>query len=342
MIRVQKIEQFIKLFYILFFIFLLFGFFKNVSAAELFCETERESYFLGDVLIIEAKINTEDEYINTVQTTLTWPKDILEIVDFNLGNSILTIQPDKPSINKEQGSVFFVGGIPGGFWGTKGLIAKLVFRAIKEGEGKIKFSNDSVVLLNDGLGTKTKVKTKDLNIKVLSGETGIARDLWQEEKDADTIMPESFKPIISQDPNIFEGKYFLVFSTVDKQTGIDYYQVKEGEGEWVNAESPYLLKNQDQSSVIQVKAVDKAGNERIETISFIPTKKKVSEEEKVETTEEQEKVEEKEKKVEKINKLFLITLIFKYKIIIAVVISIIILIVVISSFRKKKRQSLKG
>ncbi|HHE65575.1 MAG TPA: hypothetical protein ENL09_06080 [Bacteroidetes bacterium] len=93
------------------------------------------------------------------------------------------------------------------------------------------------------------------------------------------------------DPNIYDGKYFIVFSTVDKQTGLDHYEILEitpeelekikkedggianffnklfGKWEekssWKEGESPYLLADQSLGSVIKVKAIDKAGNERL-------------------------------------------------------------------------------
>ena len=94
----------------------------------------------------------------------------------------------------------------------------------------------------------------------------------------DATPPEEFKPEIGQDPSIFEGKYFLSFATTDKTSGIDYYEVKEapkeilrlptgqGKRDWKRAESPYLLEDQYLKSKISVKAVDKAGNERISEI----------------------------------------------------------------------------
>jgi len=80
---------------------------------------------------------------------------------------------------------------------------------------------------------------------------------------------------IQRDPAIFDGKYFIVFYTTDKETGVDYYMVKEGEREWKIAKSPYLLENQNLDEEIKVKAVDRAGNETIAT--FYPEKIKEKE-----------------------------------------------------------------
>jgi len=82
----------------------------------------------------------------------------------------------------------------------------------------------------------------------------------------DSTPPEDFKPEIGRDPAIFEGKYFLSFATIDATSGVDYFEVKEGKRDFKRAESPYLLEDQSLESKILVKAVDKAGNERIAEI----------------------------------------------------------------------------
>ena len=109
----------------------------------------------------------------------------------------------------------------------------------------------------------------------------------------DTTPPEPFKPEIGRDPSIFGGKYFLSFAATDKTSGVDHYEVielpykkifgflpsnkyyseSEINKEWKKAKSPYLLKDQKLMSLIKVKAVDKAGNERVEEI--YPSKKPV-------------------------------------------------------------------
>ncbi|MCK4354831.1 four helix bundle protein [Candidatus Parcubacteria bacterium] len=89
----------------------------------------------------------------------------------------------------------------------------------------------------------------------------------------DSTAPEQFSLEIAQDTSIFEGKYFIVFQSLDKQAGIDCYEIKEGEREWKRAESPYLLEDQTLQSIIKAKAVDKAGNERIaEYVPEMPEK----------------------------------------------------------------------
>src|SRR4030042_2646026 len=140
----------------------------------------------------------------------------------------------------------------------------------EENIAEIQFSDKSQVLLNDGLGTPAKLKTQGSIFEIISkGEP--LREEWKKELSGDAVVPEPFTIVIQKDPAVFNGEYFIIFSTTDKQTGIDYYEVKECRDDWQNAESPYLLENQDLNSIIQVRAVDKAGNERM--AEYLPVQK---------------------------------------------------------------------
>lgn len=78
----------------------------------------------------------------------------------------------------------------------------------------------------------------------------------------DTVSPLPFKPLISQDSALFDGRYFVTFSTTDIISGLDYYDVVEGGQTFTHQRSPYLLKDQSRRQLIIVRAVDKAGNRR--------------------------------------------------------------------------------
>ena len=189
-------------------------------------------------------------------------------MDFSKGNSILTLWLEEPSFSNKAGTISFIGGIPGGYLGEDGPLGKIIFYAKEGGEVKIQFQEDSKILLNDGFGTKAELEKQGAAFNILSEKLEAPRDEWLGELKKDNIPPEFFEIEISRDPSIFEDKYFIIFSTTDKQTGINYYEVKEGERDWKKAESPYLLEDQALQGIIKVKAVDKAGNERI--AEYIP------------------------------------------------------------------------
>ena len=273
------------------------------EAVSLYLEPNSGEYQPGETFIVDVKIDTEGECVNAVEASLVYDNDILKATDFGRGESILNLWVRNPEINQEQGLISFSGGIPGGFCGRlpgdpgpSNLLGKIIFQTpgliVREttpngtpkerlydptgqaqNYAKIDFLDSSQALLNDGFGTPAKLSSKGATIKIT--EVGPLetpkKDEWQTELKEDNIPPEPFEIEIHQEPTIFEGKYFIIFSTTDKQTGIDYYQVKEGKRDWKKVESPYLLEDQNLKSIIKVKAVDKEGNEGI--AEYIPSKK---------------------------------------------------------------------
>lgn len=143
--------------------------------------------------------------------------------------------------------------------GKNGLIFSIVFQSIQEGRGSIEI-RDIKTLFNDGKGTEANTTISNFQFAI-AGQASAPQSVVVEKKDID--MPEAFKPTVASDPNIFDGKYFLVFATQDKGLGIDHYEVCEGKRKCIVTESPYLLQNQNLDKEIVVKAVDKNGNERV-------------------------------------------------------------------------------
>jgi len=272
-----KIQFKIKVLYFLFvvFIFLFLGF-NFCQAVVLYLEPSNGDYQPGDTFLTEIKIDTQ-ECINIVEANLSFSQDILDAINFSQGESILTIWIKPPTIDQSLGLISFIGGIPGGYCGKipgdpgpSNLLGKIIFRIpeitvreVGENIAKVKFLESSQVLLNDMLGTKAKLTTQGAEFKILSEKSEIPKDEWQKELEKDNIPPEPFEIEIHQDSLIFEGKYFIIFSTTDKQTGIDYYEIREGKRDWKKVSSPYLLEDQSLKSKILVRAVDKAKNERI-------------------------------------------------------------------------------
>lgn len=252
----------------------LFSIINVAHGAVLYLEPSSGEYQPGDTFMVAVKIDTEGDCINAVEVNLAYDKDILQAVDFGRGESILNIWVKSPEISQEQGLVSFSGGIPGGYCGRlpgdpgqSNLLGKLIFqikKLVEDGPLQVKFLDTCQVLLNDGLGTPAKLTIRGATIKITGVRPlEVPKDEWQKELAEDTIPPEPFEIEIHRDSLIFDGKYFIVFSTTDKQTGIDFFEIKEGKRDWKKAESPYLLADQELKSIIKVKAVDKARNERI-------------------------------------------------------------------------------
>ena len=231
-------------------------------AAEVFFDSKEDVFTDGEDLLIEVLLNTEEESLNAIEGKIMFPGDILEVREILEGNSAINFWVDKPSFNN-SGEIYFSGITPGGFSGSRGLMLSVIFKAKKSGEGMIS-AGEFKILKNDGIGTSASIKISTLGFMVLKSNGQIFESNLNIPKDAD--LPEAFKPDIARNPEMFDGKYFLIFSTQDKGSGVDHYEVREGRfGGFSEVSSPYILKYQSLDKKIFVKAVDKAGNERIAT-----------------------------------------------------------------------------
>ncbi len=233
-------------------------------AAETFFGTKTQEIKANQLFEVGVFINTDNEEINAIEGKIIFPQDLLEIKKINDGNSIINFWIEKPK-NATDGQIAFSGIVPGGYNDSKGLIFSITFLAKKGGGSAIEFSGVKA-LRNDGKGTEAPLTISNFQFLISNPPTGQPIPQITTPKIEDRNPPEAFTPQIAANPAIFDGKWFLVFATQDKSSGIDHYEVCEGKRKCIVAESPYLLQNQDLAEEIVVKAVDKSGNERIATI----------------------------------------------------------------------------
>ncbi len=283
---------------------LLFGvlisflaFSETALAASFYTEPPIGTLREGDTLIVPVRLAVEkNECINAVDVVLEY-SDNLNPVDTSIGKSILSLWLEQPTINKDLHQITFAGGIPNGYCGrTEGdpsltnVLAEVVFRTTEISLGEntssldtsfspeawVSFSSSSSAYLNNGSGDKVSLRLIGSDISITKNYDGLISDSWQEEIKNDTINPEDFTIELSTDP---VGKYWIIFNTSDKQTGISHYEVLEEPlsefknfkwgrtgASWIVAKSPFYLKDQSLNSTIWVKAVDKAGNETVATL----------------------------------------------------------------------------
>lgn len=85
----------------------------------------------------------------------------------------------------------------------------------------------------------------------------------------DTTIPETMVvEIVGKDIGFGVGQS-LVFYSSDVMSGIDYYELKEIEDDWIIINSPYVYNSQFFSREVSLRAVDRAGN-YINKIVIIP------------------------------------------------------------------------
>jgi len=282
----------------------------STQAALLYLDPDSGTYGPGDSFMVDIKMDVNTGCINTVEGFIFFPNEYLSLLDFYTGESMISVWIEKPNKSKldkinEKGEVYFAGGIPGGYCGRipgdpgeSNILGRLVFQVpslIVSDELKdiieIDFTPKTRALLNDGLGTEDIIITRGAKINYTNTPTG-AYEEWRDLVERDNIPPEPFVVELHQKDDIYGGKYYIIFLTNDKQSGVDHYEIleikpeemiseepklkwyekllgtKSEAPEWTEGEMPYLLKDQSLKSIIKVKAVDKAGNER--TVEYIP------------------------------------------------------------------------
>lgn len=251
----------------------------SAHAALLYLDPPRATYGPGDVFVVEVRLDNEEECVNAVSVDLSAPTQSLSFVDVSRGTSILSLWTEEPEIDRLRGTVHFSGGIPGGYCGRiegdpalTNTIATLIMQvpvvAAKGGpyDASIMLAKNSTVLRNDGRGSAVPLSLQNATISIDPKMTSGINE-WKGRLDEDTIPPEAFTVSLQSDPGVFDGKYYLIFSTLDKQSGMDYFEVKEGT-RIRRATSPYPLNDQTPQGPIEVRAYDKAGNVRVAELSL--------------------------------------------------------------------------
>ncbi len=228
---------------------------------ELTLITEQKDDAVGEEFQLAIQMDTEGNSINAVDGKVYFEPGNLEIVSIKDGNSSINFWITKPNITP-GGIVDFSGVTPGGMQGKDRHLFSVILKPIKVGKSSIEI-RDVISLKNDGLGTRVRTSVANLSVEILDNSSGSTSKLAI----IDSREPESFLPTIGRDSEMYEGKNFVVFSTQDKESGIAYYEVKEGVfGSYVRAVSPFVLSNQNLDSMIYVKAVDFNNNERVVSI----------------------------------------------------------------------------
>ena len=236
-----------------------FLFSSPVFAAEVYFGAEGKEFGIEKNFEVKVFLNTEGENVNAIEGEIVFPTSTLEFQEIRDGVSFVSLWIKKPSFYGN--SVIFSGILPGGYEGNQTYLFSFVLKGKEVGEATIDAKNMRV-LRNEPAGSPVSVKISPLKLQIKEQS-----DVPEFSIPEDTAPPEPFTPQIAKDPTLFDGKWFLVFATQDKGSGINHYEVKEQrrfhEGKWIVTESPYILKDQKLLSAIFVKAIDKKGNERI-------------------------------------------------------------------------------
>ncbi len=225
-----------------------------------------------DQVFIEVYLNTERKKINAVDGSLIIDGFANRITSINTAGSPFTLWPGRPSLIGN--TLTLNGGVPGGIQDSSVLLFTITARNVELDKASI-VPKDLFVYLDNGRGDGEKVGDATL---FLDAEVRTSSEL-QKAILNDTTPPKRFSVDIGKDEELFDGKYFISFTTSDEHSGVRQYEVQEGTSTPILADSPYLLTDQTLSTVIKVRATDNAGNSVVATLQpeyKLPLKVKVS------------------------------------------------------------------
>jgi len=230
-------------------------------AATTFLTADFESVAVGDTAIINVRMDTDGKNPNVVEGNISIKAgaDKIKITDLSVAGSALTFWPQYPSLGPNS-TIYFTGGTPGGFKQKSGLLLKIIFVAEKEGE-VIFEPNNIKAYNNDGKATPIEVFNNPLTIGIVSVKDSLPKNQWEEIISQDKEPPQDLAATFGRDDSIFDGKKFITISASDSQSGIDYYEVIEGNNPAVRSGETYVLLDQSEASIIIVAVYDKAGNQ---------------------------------------------------------------------------------
>lgn len=134
-------------------------------AAMFYLSLDKAVARVGDTVVATVRIDGEGAEFNAAQTTLRFPKDILQVDRIDFSKSIFTFWLVNPTFSNENGTADFIGGSAAGFSGRSLGVMDVYFRVKGTGIAELTF-NDSAITASDGSGTNILTSVQSAKIAV--------------------------------------------------------------------------------------------------------------------------------------------------------------------------------
>lgn len=227
---------------------------SSLFAARVYVESSTTTAREVSATALTVKLDTEGTTVNTVEGSLVFVGMKDRILDIHTGDSGLTLWPNKPSLSGNV--ISFTGGEPNGVQGSDLTLFTVIAEPQIADTSYIDFKN-IFIYTNEQEDSPISLTQQPVLVSSLSRGNVI---------EPDTTKPLPFSIEIARDDALFEGKHFISFVTQDSGTGINYYEVQEGDNPPLRSGSPYVLQDQSLASTIIVTAVDNSGNTQSVTL----------------------------------------------------------------------------
>ncbi len=224
--------------------------------------TRPVSLNVGDVVLVPISVNTEGKTINTLDGAIMISGfGAVDVRNISLGGSKVPLWVRTPSLSQVGDSVSFVAAFPGGITGDSVELFTLALHAGKQATVELTPKNLKGYL-NDGLGTE--VPSTGFIPRIVVGPASASPvDELKKSVSSDNIPPLAFPVEVFQTKELYGGRKYLSYKSIDEQTGIDRYEVSEGDGPWIRTGGEYVLSKQSGYEKVRIRAIDRAGNVRV-------------------------------------------------------------------------------
>ncbi len=235
----------------------------HAFALNVVVETPQDIVRAGDTILVKVRIDTGDKEINALEGMLK-VNGPAKINSVSTAGSIFSLWPTKPSI--KDSVISFAGGSPSSAFGRD--LNLFVINLTLTGTGPVTIAgSDLVGYLGDGKGTSFSGTPSSYKLQVAPRGAKTRDDLALLIL-TDKTPPMPFTIDLGRDATLNDGKYFLTFYTEDADSGIDRYEVREGDLPAVRTGNTYVLQDQRMRHKVEVRAIDLAGNARVQILNL--------------------------------------------------------------------------
>lgn len=245
----------------------------GASAAVLYFEPQELVAGTGrGTFVVEVRL-AATQSVNAIEVGVVIPPQF-ELIDINEANSVVAHFIDTPHYDASR-TLTFAGIIPGGFNAslTESSVRLLAlrFKVTQAGEARLAFDETKTrAFRNDGAASEEDLVLQNLALSVVPGKDNLSSER------PDTTPPEPFEIAVTDRHPAYPGKRVAVFEARDYGQGIAHYGVFESaralapdsieHEKFVEAISPYQVRDQSGTHYVYVRAWDKAGNYRTATL----------------------------------------------------------------------------
>ena len=145
----------------------IISFSGKAEAATLTILPQASQVSVGDKISLDVKIDSSGDSINAVQSSVRFPKDIINVESIDKTNSVFNFWLEDPNFSNSDGIISFIGGTAHGISGASLHIIKINFVAKSVGIANITLQ-DSAITSSDGSGTNVLSKTNDGVVSVVA------------------------------------------------------------------------------------------------------------------------------------------------------------------------------